>query len=893
MEYDENGNEIYDDTKQSAGDGRVGYDEIAERVEEDIRESEANETEQLGTDVEFSATEVVQIDDEEEPLEVSSDDKNKPTDDGILTKPIEAILHDSMIPYSEYVIMDRALPRVEDGLKPVQRRIMYAMLELGVTPDKPFRKSARIVGDCLGKYHPHGDTSIYDAMVRMAQAHNMRETLVTGHGNFGSNDGDSAAAMRYTEARLAPLAMELLKDIDKDTVSWSLNFDDTLKEPDTLPGRFPNLLVNGSSGIAVGLATNIPPHNIAEVIDGTVAYIQNKDITLKALMKIIRGPDFPTGGYIIPEELEKAYETGKGRILLRAKFTVEELKSEKKNIVITELPYQVNKAKLLQTIAALREEKKDILGGISDIRDESDRTGMRAVITVKKEANIDKIMNTLLKHTDLQCTFGINMVAIAGGKPKLMGLKEIISYYVDYQQQVILRRTKFELEAAKERAHILEGLLIAIRNIDDVIAIIKKANSPLDAKFKLRERFFLSEKQAQAILDMRLARLTNLEVNKIQDELKELQIRIEKLTAIVRSERLQLQLVKDELLVVKDTYKTRRQTSFMALQQLEAETEQAQEIAINKPVEEVYLALTAEGYLKTMSVKDFEKADKDYNDTSKLSQAHTVVIKTSTDKQILAFTNKGYCVKFDVSQIKQCRFKEKGVAPRTTFIDFGMDEKVVALYEGGGFDNAARNLLFFTAEGMVKKTSWTEYGLLKSYFQAIKLKDSDEVLRIEIEDENSDMLFVTEKGMILFAQKNDVPLQGRVSGGVKGINLNSGDRVVGAEQASDEGEVVVITNTGFAKRVILSQIDKLPRYRKGLKLVNLGGDSGTSLIFSKYITLPIIFVASGEDVAFAKLTDEVPIIPRVGKPVSIVKYKKKIKLNAVFVYKVSRSVVRK
>ena len=884
MEYDENGNEI----EETITNDQFGEDEAENGNLSDVQALSTD-------DVDFENGVVVQIDDEQEEVEDADKAKQPVDEDGILTKPIETILHDSMIPYSEYVIMDRALPRVEDGLKPVQRRILYSMLELGVTPDKPFRKSARIVGDCLGKYHPHGDTSIYDAMVRMAQTHNMRETLVTGHGNFGSNDGDSAAAMRYTEARLAPLAMELLRDLEKDTVGWSLNFDDTLKEPDTLPGRFPNLLVNGASGIAVGLATNIPPHNLGEVIDGVVAYIENKNIDLKGLMKIIKGPDFPTGGFIVPEELVKAYETGKGRILMRAKFSIEELKSEKKNIVITELPYQVNKAKLLQTIASLRDEKKDILGAISDIRDESDRTGMRAVITVKKDADINKIMNTLLKHTDLQCTFGINMVAIAGGKPRLMGLKEIISYYVDYQQQVILRRSKFDLEAAKERAHIVEGLLIAIRNIDDVIAIIKKANSPLDAKFKLRERFFFSEKQAQAILDMRLARLTNLEVNKLMTELSELQKKIEKLTAIIRSERLQLQLVKDELLSVKANFKNMltRKSSFMALQQIEAEKGAEQQVEVSKPAEDVYLALTAEGYLKTIAPKDFLKADKDYNEASKLSQVHPIVIKTRTDKQILAFTNKGYCVKFEASLIKECRFKEKGVAPRTTFIDFGMDEKIVALYQAGDFDNSKRDLLFFTAEGMVKKTNWSEYALLKSYFQAIKLKDTDEVIRIEIEDEASDMVFVTENGMILFAKKDDVPLQGRVSGGVKGVNLNSGDRVVSAEQATDEGEVTMLTDLGFAKRVILAQIDKLPRYRKGVKLVSLGKDVGTKLVFAKYTTLPIMFVASGDEGTFSKLTDEVPIVPRVGKPVSIVKYKKKVKLNTAFVYKLSETKVRK
>ena len=382
---------------------------------------------------------------------------------GIILTSLEDVLHNSMIPYTEHVVLDRALPRVEDGLKPVQRRILYTMLELGLQPDKQYRKSARIVGDCMGKYHPHGDSSVYDAMVRMAQSYSLREPLVDGHGNFGSIDGDSAAAMRYTEARLTPLAMELLRDLDKNTVRWMLNFDDTLKEPTLLPGRFPNLLVNGTYGIAVGVATNIPPHNLSEVIEGIIAYIDNPKISLEEMMKIIKGPDFPTGGIVIAgDELEQAYRTGRGKVLIRAKTHIEE-KGDKKSIVITEVPYQVNKAALLQKIAELREANKNFLSGITEIRDESDRSGLRAVIRLKKEANEQFILDYLFKQTQLQVTFGINMVAIAGGKPKQMGLMEIISYYTEYQREIIYRRTKFELDQAKDRAHILEGLLIAIK----------------------------------------------------------------------------------------------------------------------------------------------------------------------------------------------------------------------------------------------------------------------------------------------------------------------------------------------------------------------------------------------------------------------------------------------
>ena len=481
--------------------------------------------------------------------------------DSVITSPLEDVLHNSMIPYAEYVILDRALPRVEDGLKPVQRRILYSMYDQGMTPDKGYKKSARVVGDCLAKYHPHGDTSVYDAMVRLAQPYNMRNTLVDGHGNFGSIDGDSAAAMRYTEVKLQPLALELVSDIDKDTVNWALNFDDSLKEPETLPGRFPNLLVNGASGIAVGLATNIPTHNLAEVIDGVIAYLDNPKISLDDMMKIVKGPDFPTGGYLIAgEELRAAYETGKGKVRIRAKINIEDADNGKKNIVITEIPYQVNKAMLLKKIAELQETNKDVLGGIADICDESDRSGMRAVIKLKKEVDPKPILEFLLKYTQLQVSFGINMVAIADGKPKLMGLLEIIRYYVDYQINVILRRTKFDFNKAKERAHILEGLIIAVTDIDKVIKIIKTSPDTPTAKVNLRQAFDLSDRQAQAILDLRLARITKLEVNNLKDELAAMKKLMAELQAIIDSKKLQKEVVKKEITVIKKKYRDDRRT---------------------------------------------------------------------------------------------------------------------------------------------------------------------------------------------------------------------------------------------------------------------------------------------------------------------------------------------
>ena len=484
------------------------------------------------------------------------EEKNK----GLFEQSISEVLHNSMIPYTEHVVLERALPRVEDGLKPVQRRILYSMLELGVTPDKAFRKSARIVGDCMGKYHPHGDSSVYDAMVRMSQSFSMSAPLVHGHGNFGSVDGDRAAAMRYTEAKLQPLAMELLRDLDKETVKWSLNFDDTIKEPDILPGKYPNLLVNGASGIAVGLATNIPPHNLGEVIDGTIAYIDNNKISVEEMMEYIKAPDFPTGALITAgEEVLSAYKTGKGKLYLRAKIHLEK-KGDKKELVITEIPYQTNKANILQKIAEKKKEGRNILSDVMDIRDESDRSGMRAVIRLKKEADVKKVIEYLYKVTDLQTSFSINMVAIADGKPRQMGLLDILSYYSEYQRSIIEKRSKFELNKAKDRAHIVEGLLIAIKNIDEVIKIIKKSKSLTDAKINLKKRFILSEKQAQAIMEMRLSRLVNLEVVKLEDELVDLNNIIRKLTKIISSKRLQFEIVKQELTEIKNKYGVARRS---------------------------------------------------------------------------------------------------------------------------------------------------------------------------------------------------------------------------------------------------------------------------------------------------------------------------------------------
>lgn len=771
----------------------------------------------------------------------------------MIVSTMEDVMHNSMLPYAEYVILDRALPRVEDGLKPVQRRILYTMNEMGLTPDKPHKKCARIVGDCMGKYHPHGDSSVYDAMVRLAQDFNMGQTLVDGHGNFGSVDGDSAAAMRYTEARMTALSLEMLRDLDKDTVPWQPNFDDSLKEPSLLPGRFPNLLVNGAYGIAVGLATNIPTHNLGEVIDGVVAYIDNPKITLDEMMKYIPAPDFPTGGYIIANELKQAYATGKGKILLRAKVHVEP-EGEKKAIVITELPYQVNKAQTLRKLAEQRNEKKDpILENIVEIVDESDRTGMRAVIKVKGETDMDAFFRYLWRNTDLQVSFGINIVAIADGKPQQLGLMSIIRYYVEYQRNVILRRSKYDLAQAKERCHILEGLIIAVRNIDEVVAIIKKAESTADARAKLRARFDLSERQAQAILDLRLARLTKLEVFKLEQELEELKKLIDKLTKIVNSNKLQLNVVKEEILEIRKKYARARRC--------EIAQEEKDIVIIRKdlkaPGQPCRVCLMADGTIKCVTEKNYNMSARDVTAKTKRSGIVVKQMESMTDRLILAFTNLGNCHKVDLEKIS-CKFSEKGFDLEDFIDDAEENEKVVAMFPEN--DESIGEVLFITEKGMLKRTAWSEYTLNKDSYQAIRLNEGDQVLAVEAwSTEPGETIFlVTKNGICLNAQMNDIPAQGRIAGGVKGIMLGAGDKVILATQVNGEGEIVLASKGGYGKRVICCMIDPSPRYRKGGKICTFA-DKSDELIYAGHVTEPY-YLAIEDGTGFHKMeTEDVPI----------------------------------
>ena len=784
----------------------------------------------------------------------------------IYVTPLEEVLPDSMLPYAEFVILDRALPRVEDGLKPVQRRILYTMAEMGLTPDKPHKKSARIVGDCMGKYHPHGDSSVYDAMVRMAQDFNMRMTLVNGHGNFGSVDGDPAAAMRYTEARLEPLAMELLRDLDKETVPFSFNFDDSLLEPDLLPGRYPNLLVNGANGIAVGLATNIPTHNLGEVIDGCCAYIDNPKISLNDMMKIIPGPDFSTGGFVIAKELRQAYETGRGKITLRARYTVEAGDYGKKHIIITELPYQTNKAELLRKIMLLREDKKEQLAGIAEIVDESDRTGLRAVISCKKDADVDRILSLLLKYTDLECTFGINMVAIAGGKPRQLGLLDIIRYYVQYQRQVILRRTRHELKEAQARCHILEGLIIGVHNVDEVVKIIKTADSTPDARRKLMERFALTERQAQAILDLRLARIAKLEVKKLEDELRDLKILIEKLKAIIDDKNKQWEIVKGEMREIKRKFKCERKTRIV---------DSEDKIAVKRAdavgtVEDWSACINALGNVKFVERGEFAfTVKKKLSKYTPPAQLHTQVVNCGGMDDVYVFTNLGNVLKVKAKYSELSDFKSSGVKLEKLVEGVAKGEYPVKLIPCADGAPPEGDLIFFTKQGAVKKTAWSEYAQGKAVLPAIKLKDGDELLNVERYDDDdfSTMLYVTRKGLCLNASKDEVPVQGRVAGGVKGVALGADDEVIFATQHTGEGEIIIVTTLGGFKRVVASTIDPIGRACKGVMIADIKGKG--EILFADYVTIPYTLAVVSDDKTVAEVnTEEIPIETRVfrGRP---------------------------
>lgn len=731
----------------------------------------------------------------------------------------------SYIDYSMSVIVGRALPDVRDGLKPVHRRILYSMIEQGITPDKPYRKSARIVGDVLGKYHPHGDSSVYMAMVKMAQDFATRGLLVDGQGNFGNVDGDSPAAMRYTEARMSRLATELLRDIDKETVDFGPNFDESLQEPLVLPARYPNLLVNGSNGIAVGMATSIPPHNLGEVIDATVHYIDNRDCTTEDLMEHIAGPDFPTGAMIIGTEgIKEAYRTGRGKVRVRARAEIEELPKGKQQIVITEIPFQVNKSRLVERIADLVRDKK--IEGISDLRDETNRHGIRVVIELKRDVNANIILNNLYKHSQLEETFSIINLAIVDKTPKVLNLKQYLECYVDHQKDVITRRTQFELKKAQARAHILEGLKIALDNIDRVISIIRGSENGQIAKEKLIEEFALSDIQAQAILDMRLQRLTGLERDKIDNEYKELMERIKYLESILADESKLFGVIKDEMLAIKDKYADPRRTEIKP-----AEGEIALKDLYEE--EEVAITLTHLGYIKRLPADTYKSQKRGGRGISALTTREedfvTDLISTTTHSLMLFFTNRGRVYKLNAYEVPEGKRTSKGTAI-VNLLQLNPGEKIartISFNTDSKENDDLKYLLFATKSGIVKKTPISDFkNINKSGLIAINLKDGDELIGVNRTSGEEDIILVTENGMSIRFNENDVRAMGRTATGVKGITLSKGDQVVSMDLISNGSDLLVVSEKGFGKRTETEEYRPQIRAGKGIKTYNINSKTG-------------------------------------------------------------------
>ncbi|WP_312353098.1 DNA gyrase subunit A [Aminipila sp.] len=729
------------------------------------------------------------------------------------SKLIQHEIHDEMknsyIDYSMSVIAGRALPDVRDGLKPVHRRILYGMSELGVTPDKPHKKSARIVGEVMGKYHPHGDSSIYDAMVRMAQDFSTRYLLVDGHGNFGSVDGDGAAAMRYTEARMTPFALQMLRDIEKETVDFMPNFDEEEQEPKVLPSRFPNLLVNGSNGIAVGMATSIPPHNLAEVIDAAVYMIDNEDTDIEDLIKIVKGPDFPTGATIMGKNSAKeAYRTGQGKVLVRATTEFEETNKGKQQIIVTEIPYQVNKARLIEKIADLVKEKR--LDGISDIRDESSRQGMRIVIELKRDANPQITLNRLFKHTQLQESYSMIMIALVDGQPKTLNLYEILDEYLKHQKDVVTRRTIFDKKKAEARAHILEGLRIALDNIDEIIKIIRSSYN--DAKDKLIERFGLSEIQAQAILDMRLARLQGLEREKIENEYEELMKKIEYYNQLLADEKMLMGVVKDELLEIKDKWKDERRTKIIA-----DVSELDEEDLIEE--ENVAITLTHLGYIKRVSVDNYKTQKRGGKGITGLTTRENDFVKdmimTSTHDTLMFFTNTGKAHKLKAYEIPEAGRTAKGM-PAVNFLNLMQRERITAVIPIKEFAED-KFLIAVTKHGTIKKTPLSQFDTnRKTGLIAINLKAGDELIGINQTTGRNNVIIVTKQGKCICFSEEDVRSMGRIAGGVRAIKLEPEDEVVSMELVENNEELLVVTKNGYGKRTPVEDYKVQVRGGKGL-----------------------------------------------------------------------------
>jgi DNA gyrase subunit A len=737
----------------------------------------------------------------------------------------------SFLDYAMSVIVSRALPDVRDGLKPVHRRILYAMHDLGMHSDKPYKKSARIVGDVIGKYHPHGDSAVYETMVRMAQDFNYRYMLVDGHGNFGSVDGDSAAAMRYTESRMSKISMELLRDINKDTIDYQDNYDGEEREPVVLPARFPNLLVNGTTGIAVGMATNIPPHQLGEVIDGVLAVSKDPEITTAELMEIIPGPDFPTGGLILGRSgIRKAYETGRGSITLRAKVVIEQKANGKEVIIVNEIPYQVNKAKLIEKIAELAREKK--IDGITDLRDESDRKGMRIVIEVRKDANANVLLNNLYKQTALQTSFGINTLALVDGQPKVLNLKQCLVHYLDHQKVVIRRRTEFELRKAEARAHILDGLRIALDHLDAVISLIRSSQTTDIAREGLMTTFQLSEKQAQAILDMRLQRLTGLEREKIEEEYQNLVKLIAELKEILANEEKVLEIIREELTEIKERFNDNRRTEIVTGGVENIEDEDL------IPVENIVISLTHNGYIKRLPVSTYRAQKRGGRGIQGMGTNEDDFVEhlvtTSTHDTILFFTNKGKVYRSKGYEIPEFSRTAKGI-PIINLLEVDKGEWVNAIIPVSEFVDDWF-LFFTTKEGISKRSPLTSFANIRNNgLIALNLREEDELISVRLTDGSKEIIIGTKNGLLIRFHETDVRSMGRTATGVKGINIDETDEVVGMEVLEENTEILIVTKNGYGKRTPAEEYRIQGRGGKGIKTCNITDKNG-SLVAMKAVT---------------------------------------------------------
>ncbi len=775
---------------------------------------------------------------------------------------LKSTMEKSYIDYAMSVIAARALPDVRDGLKPVQRRVLYSMIELNNGPDKPHRKCARIVGDTMGKYHPHGDSSIYGALVNMAQEWSTRYPLVDGHGNFGSVDGDGAAAMRYTEARLSKISMEMLADIGKNTVDFIPNFDETEKEPVVLPARFPNLLVNGTTGIAVGMATNIPPHNLREVISAVVKIIDNRveedrETSIEEILDIVKGPDFPTGAEILGRAgIEEAYRTGRGKIRVRAVSDIETMPNGKSRIVVTELPYLVNEARLIEKIAELVKDKR--VDGITDLRDESDRQGMRIVIELRRDANANIVLNQLLKHTQLQDTFGVIMLALVDNQPKVLNLLEMLTYYLSHQEDVVTRRTRYDLNKAEERAHILKGLLIALDHIDEVIQIVRSASTPQIAKQQLMEKFELSDVQAQAIIDMRLRALTGLEREKIENEYRELMARIEELKAILADEKKLLGVIREEILAISEKYGDDRKTSIGF-----DEFDMSMEDLI--PNENTVVAITKLGYIKRMSVDNFRSQNRGGKGIRGMQTIDEDYIEdlllTKTHNYILFFTNRGRVYRLKGYAIPEGSRTARGTAI-VNLLQLLPEEKITAIIPMKEF-HESEYLFMATKNGMVKKTPMREYeNIRKNGLQAIVLRENDDLIEVKATDDTKDVFLVTKKGQCIRFHETDVRVTGRVSMGVIGMKLNEGDEVVGMQVHTQGDYLLIVSENGMGKRTPISEFTAQNRGGKGVlcyKITDKTGDIVGAKIVKDEHDLMII---TNEGIVIRISVDDISVIGR-------------------------------